>query len=486
MNGFRALMVIGLMAGAGCSARGAGGPPNVLLIISDDQGYADMSCIGTVDDVNTPAMDAIARRGVRFTSAYVTAPICNASRISLMTGSYHQRQGGLWYGGRGMHDPKYVTIAELLKQRGYATGYVGKFHYGGRDEDAPGHRNFPLNHGFDTFYGFAGGRKHYMVHEEAAEEAFQRVKAEYERTGQSLQQGPIWQDLEQRDEEGFSTELFGERARRFMRDHRDGPFFLVLSFNAVHNFTHQLPESYLKAHGLTGWRDWNPAVEEYYDWYQQGRYPNNPEGREHYLGQLHFLDREIGRVMNELRRLGLEKDTLVIYIADNGGSTPIYANNAPLRGSKFTLYEGGLRVPLIIAWSGGGLESGSVRDNTVSAMDLLPTICRAAGVPVPDHVDGMDLTPLLTGEDTGIAHETLHWHTPHESAVRHGRWKLRTAHRDRHARYEMVELELGEFLYDLETDLGETTNAAEAHPEVFARLMRMHEAWWDAMRASED
>ena len=451
-------------------------PPNVLLMIADDLGWADLSCAGLVDDVETPNLDRLAARGVRFTQAYASSPICNASRASLMTGSYQQRQGIYWYGGPGIHDVGYPTIAELLRPAGYSTGYVGKFHYGGGRVHQPGSRSFPLDHGYDEFYGFSGGRKHYLVHEAASEQAFREVKRAHRRQGQSLEQGGVWIGREKVDQHGFSTELLGERARDFLRAHAEERFFLTLSFNAVHNFTHQLPPEYMAEHGLEGYHDWDPATEDYTEWYRAGRAPNNPEGRAHYLGQLHYLDREVGRVLDLLDELELSRDTIVVFIGDNGGSTPIYADNGPLRGSKYTLYEGGVRVPLIVSWP-PQYRNGEVSDAVVSAMDLLPTLVSAAGIELPAHVDGQDLGSMLRSGFHRVEHHTLHWDTNHESAVRWRHWKLKTARSDAHAQHEMVELELGTFLYNLERDPGESTDVSAENPALVERLTELHAAW---------
>jgi arylsulfatase B len=458
--------------------------PNILLIVADDQGYADLGCTGLADDVRTPNLDRLAQRGSRFMQAYATSSICNASRAGLITGTYQARQGIYWYGGPGIHRAEFPTIAEVLGKSGYATGYVGKFHYGAEKSHAPSSRSFPLNHGFNFFYGFGGGRKHYLIHEAAVEELFLQVQVEQARQGSSLQQGAMWLGRRQVDQVGFSTELFGARAREFIATNQNRPFFLQLSFNAVHNFTHQLPEEYLKANGLKGFRDWDAASEDYAEWYRAGRKPNNPEGRAHYLGQLKYLDTEVGRVVDYLAQLQLDRQTLVIYIGDNGGSTPIYANNGPLRGSKYTLYEGGIRVPLIVSWP-GHFEDGRVRYNVVSSMDLLPTICSVADVGKPEHLDGIDISELLSGNNESLHHETLVWDTVHETSVRHGKWKLKTAADRQHADNQMIDLELGEFLYDLDSDPGEAKDLSKDQPEVFARLKEMYQSWKMEVQATQ-
>ena len=394
----RNLVVMSSVALLLVSVSVAQGPANVLVIVADDQGWADLGCMGINKDVSTPHLDALAATGVRFTQAYATSPICNASRAGLITGCYQQRFGTYWYGGKGIHDPRFTTLPEVLSAAGYACDYVGKFHYGSGKATRPGNRSFPVEHGFATFLGFAGGRKHYLHHTSAHERAFQKVKRQHKRKGQSLRQGPMWQGRKNVDVVGFSTEVFGGEARRRIdaraEEKPSRPFYLHLSFNAVHNFTHQLPRSELEKRGLKGWHDWDPAKEDYYDWYRRGRMKpdgsGHPEGRAWYLAQLEHLDREVGRVIAHLEAKGVRDDTIIVYVGDNGGSTPIWANNGPLRGSKYTLYEGGIRVPLIVSWP-KKFKGGRVVDNVVSTMDLLPTLCALTSSKTPDHVDGLDL-----------------------------------------------------------------------------------------------
>ncbi|MEM8524410.1 MAG: sulfatase-like hydrolase/transferase [Bacteroidota bacterium] len=457
--------------------------PNILLLIGDDHGYADLSINELANDVQTPSLDALAAKSTRFVNAYASSPICSPSRVGLMTGTYQQRQGVLWYGGNGISDPNIPTVAELLSAKGYATGMVGKFHYGSKDGQTDNH-SFPLNHGFQELFGFSGGRKHYIIHDNEKEAAFRKAMEQAENPKQSLKMEGFWEQDLQVKVEGFATEILGERGKDFMKKHLENnqPFFLTLSFNAVHNFTHQLPEEYLKANNLKGYRDWNPDIEPYYEWYENGRKPNNPEGRDHYLGQLHYLDKEIGKLYDFLEQEEQLENTIIIYIGDNGGSTQIYADNTPFNGGKYTMYEGGLRVPLMIAWK-GKYQAQKVSKNLVSGLDILPTLCEAAKVEIPETVDGISLHSLLTGTDESIEHEALYWFGGSQAAVRSGKWKYRWAEEgeDSYAKsstqYEGVALELGEYLYDLEADPSETQNRRKEAAEKFEELKGKMKAW---------
>ncbi|MEM8892225.1 MAG: sulfatase-like hydrolase/transferase, partial [Bacteroidota bacterium] len=174
--------------------------PNILLIVSDDHGSADMSCLGILDDVQTPHLDALAESGIRFTEAHASSPICSPSRMAIMTGVHHQRFGTYWYGGKGIHDQQYPSLAELLKQQDYATAFIGKVHYGSGQFDAdPQNRNFPLNHGFDYFFGHTSARKHYLRHSDTEEEAFSALKEKLNRQGQTLRKQSFWRNKEKVD-----------------------------------------------------------------------------------------------------------------------------------------------------------------------------------------------------------------------------------------------------------------------------------------------
>lgn len=449
--------------------------PNIILIVADDLGYADIGAVKLANDVLTPNIDRLVESGIRFAQAYDNSPICNQSRIGIITGSYPQRLGSYWYSAKGLHDPRFKTIPELLKQQEYQSGYIGKIHYGDHDGDTT-HRSFPLNHGFDYYFGHTSARKHYMNHKKEIEDAFLKVKKENNRKGQTLRQGSLWENKERVDTIAYFTELVGEKSRQFIKKNKHKKFFLQIAFNAAHNFTHQLPQEYLDRYNLKGYHDWNPSVEEYYDWYAKGRYPNNKEGRAHYLGQVQYMDKEIGKLLDLLEEQNLRENTLIFFISDNGGSTPIYANNTPLRGSKYLLYEGGIRVQMIVSYPEKYLK-GKVYQNMVSAMDILPSICKEANIKIPEYIDGIDLTPLLYGKNDSLEHDVLFWDTGHELAVRKGQWKLRKSFNDEEAKYEMVELELGEFLHNLNNDIGEKINLIKEESMILNDLENEYSIW---------
>lgn len=452
--------------------------PNILLIIADDLGYADLGCTGLSEDVSTPNIDRLAKSGVRFTQAYATSPICSPSRISIMTGNYNQRFGTYYYGGDGLDDFTGRTLTEILRDNDYITGCVEKIHYGTTDKDIT-KKSFPLNHGFDYYFGHTSPRKHYFNHVQKLEDEFMELTGMSDKPWIGLNQQSLWENDKHVDTIAFTTELFSKKACDFIKNNIEKKFFLQLSFNAVHNYTHQLPEKYLRENNLDGYSDWNPASQDYRSWYEASRYPNNPEGREHYLGQLYYLDKGIGRVIDYLTKNNLTNNTLIIFVSDNGGSTPVYANNYPLKGSKDILSEGGIRVPMIISFPGKILTS-KVNDNIVSIMDILPTICNFAAISPPANIDGHSLMPLLSGQNKSIYHDYLVWDTKNEMAVRLGKWKYHSVKENEHAKYEMVQLEKGDFLYNLEEDIGEKTNLIDSFPQISDSLKLIYKTWkWD-------
>ncbi|HLR28074.1 MAG TPA: sulfatase-like hydrolase/transferase [Ruania sp.] len=454
------------------------GRPNVVLIVSDDHGYADRGATGVDPAVLTPHLDQLAENGVTCPQAYVTAPVCSPSRAGLIAGRHQGRWGGAWF-GHTEFATQHRTIAEELSSLGYTCGYFGKVHYGSEDI---GDRACPPHHGFDTtYYGLAGqqqGRLNYLRHS-------QEAVAEYGQEG-SWRMGvqPMLDGDEPEELEGFLTAELGRRTRQFITDNADRPFFAMVAFNAVHNFCWQLPPEELQRRGLPSREDWHGSesdTADYLEWYEGSISPNLEHGREYYLAQLELMDREIGSISAELTRHGLAEDTLIVYLTDNGGSPCNYGDNTPLRGSKYTLWEGGIRVPFIVSWPGGGITRGASTDQVVSSLDILPTLLSAAGVTdPPTDLDGIDLLPQLRGQRTP-QERTLHWDCGFQWAIRSGDWKLThvTAGSTTAAiqSVEHADPGSGYRLHDLRHDPGEQRDLTGRHPQVARDLEAAHEAW---------
>jgi arylsulfatase A-like enzyme len=460
----------------------SGRGPNVVLVVSDDHGYADRGRLGSPDAV-TPALDRLAAEGVGCTDAYVTAPICSPSRAGLIAGRYQQRWGARWFDSSAFA-PDGASLAERFAELGYATGYFGKVHYG---QEGPGDRACPPHHGFaESYYGLAGrqmGRLNYLHHSRAAvgqygPEASWRMAVQ-----------PMFDGDDEVELEGFLTAELGRRAREFVGRHADEPFFCMVAFTAVHNFCWQLPADELTRRGLPTHADWDETGEPYADWYDGAISPNLPHGRDYYAAQLELMDAEIGRLLDELDARGLADDTIVVYLTDNGGSTCNYGNNAPLSGTKYTLWEGGIRVPLLVRWPGGGITGGHDRSGLVSSLDLYPTLLAAAGAEPGAYADsdGIDQTALLRGE-RGTGHDALHWDCGWQWAIRRGDWKLRHVDADAPAvagirTVEHADPGAGTGLYHLGDDIGETTNLADRRPDLVAELTAAHQEWAAALGA---
>lgn len=449
--------------------------PNILLIVSDDHGHADRSAMGT-PDVQTPVLDRLAAEGATCTDAYVTAPICSPSRAAIITGRYQQRWGGMWFDSAQIGTAP--TIAERLGEAGYVSGYFGKVHYG---DETVADRGAPPHHGFDeSFYGLAGqsmGRLHYLHHSDAA-------VAEYGEAAHAMGVQPFWSGEEPAPFDGFTTDEIADRAVDFISRHQgEQPFFAMVAFNAVHNFCWQLPEEELEARGLSGHADWHPGAAEYLDWYDGAISPHLPDGRAFYLAQLELMDAAVGRLLDALDQHGAASDTIVVYLTDNGGSQCNYGDNGALRGSKYTLWEGGIRVPFLIRWPGVATPGEHLAD-PVSALDLAATFAAAAGL-ADEHGDGEDLRPLLTAASGGrpeASERELHWDCGWQWAVRRGRWKLLSVAGDDPIASYVREVEHtttgdGLILTDLTGDPGERDNLAARRPRLVRDLQRAHARW---------
>jgi len=346
------------------------------VIVVDDLGYADLGVMGSTE-IKTPNIDRLASTGVRFTNGYANSPICAPSRAALLTGRYPQRYR---YAGmtrflpeekRGLRTAE-VLLAEVLKQAGYATGAIGKWHLGVRPE------YHPLSRGFDEYFGFLeGAHRHNRWNSPNA---------------------PFHRGREEIAGHEYLTHAFTREATEFIERHRDERFFLYLAYDAVH-FPFQVPARYenLFRH-----------VED--------------KQRRRALGMITALDEGIGQVLGKLREAKLEKDTLIFFLSDNGGG--VHSDNGPLRGGKNSLYEGGIRVPFFVRWP--ARLTPAEYDEVVSAIDVFPTAVAAAGAAAaPDlALDGVDLLPYLTGERAGLPHAVHFWALRNRLAVRQGTKKL--------------------------------------------------------------
>ena len=442
--------------------------PNVILIVSDDHGYADFSYKGQYDYIKTPNLDKMYEDGVNFTNAYVTAPICSPSRVGIITGQYQARSGNYFYGGPGL-DKSVNTMAQGFKSAGYATAYFGKLHYG--KNDGPDGFAHPINHGFDeSIVAGKGGRVHYLHHSKDAIEKHSSTAAPWLKNGKELEL------------DGFTTEIISGWSQEYIASHKDKPFFLQISFNAVHNFNHQLPEKYLKEWDLPYYPDYEELEgdEKYDHWYNRSIMPNMLNGRKYYAAQLYYMDREIGNIRKQLTTLGLDDNTIVVYVSDNGGSNCNGGENKPLRSTKYSLYEGGVRVPMMLSW--GGKYKHIENNSMVSTMDLMPTLLAAANAPKESYAqcDGMNILPDLI-KPSKVLRDELVWDVGFAWAVRKGDWKLKVVTNQKQAdkigKKQHTDMGKGVELYNLKDDIGEASNLASQNLDIVEQLTDIHDKW---------
>ena len=461
---------------------------NILLILTDDQGYGDLSFKNANADVKTPNIDRLRASGVFFENGYVTAPICSPSRAGLIVGNYQRRWGAKWFGNSSFAPDKYLTIPELLKPQGYKAGYFGKVHYGA---DPLGSRSMPENHGFDDcLYGVAShsfGRLHYLEHAVNAIEKF-GPEAHY------LGKYPLYDNGKPVDCNRHLALEFTDRALNFIDKVKDeNPFFCMLAYNSVHNFTWQLPNEILEKFNLPKHPDLDLSKEDYMVWYEDVIAPNLEYGRQYYLAQLYILDQQIGRILDYLEENSLREDTIIIYLTDNGGSMCNYGSNTPLDGRKYTLYEGGIRVPYIVSWP-GVIEANTSSEALVSSLDILPTCTFLAGVDESTYqTDGKNLLEVLL-KDRG--HENLFFDSGFQQAMRQGNWKMRyvdDSPDSLNARKGILKTEhtdIGEPGYTLvnfENGLDESKEAdlSKQEPEKLKELQKEYQDWLDRMDRDE-
>lgn len=422
------------------------GKPNIVVIMADDLGYADLGSYGC-EDIPTPNIDRLAEEGARFTSAYVTWPMCGPSRAGFLTGrnqstfGYYKNQTSPLDPNQGL--PKMETIASLLQKQGYVTGGVGKWHMGTTDEQHPNAM------GFDDWFGFLSGGLMYFPLDHPS------YKGKYN----PLDRPAKWRDIhhtlplihnrEPVKREGYLTHELTAAGIRFLEKNREMPFFLFMSYNAPHldleapveTIAKFPPESMTKVPGV------------------------KPEARSVYGAMVYELDQGVGNLLAKLEELGLSENTVVWFLSDNGGMVRT-SDNRPLRGSKGNAYEGGLRVPMIVKWPGKVAE-GVVLEEMVTSLDIGATsLAMAGGDPESSGLHGKDIRPYLMQETSEAPHERWFWHTAKgarpEGVVREGDFKL------------LIKEKGKPELYHLREDLAETNDLAEAQPE---RVQAMLARW---------
>ncbi len=463
-------LAVGLAAGAETQRR-----PNVIFILADDLGYAELGCYGQ-KKIRTPVIDRMAAEGMRFTQFYSGSPVCAPSRCTLLTGKHTghayirdndemRHRGDVWgdpsLEGQRPLPPNTITIGTMLKKAGYTTGAIGKWGLGG-----PGNSGDPDKQGFDLFYGYLCQRvahNYYPTHLWRNGKKDMLAGNEYFSAHQKLPP-----DKDPYDKASYapykakqySMDCMMREALRFIRENKEKPFFLYLPFPVPH-VSIQVPEDSL--------REYEGSFPETPYTGERGYLPH-PAPRAGYAAMITRMDRGIGRIMALLGELGLNEQTIVFFSSDNGptfngGSDSAFFQSAgPLRGLKCDLFEGGIRVPMVARWP-GRIKPGITSDHIGAFWDVMPTLAEITGAQAPADGDGMSFLPALLGSGTQKEHAFLYWeyHGRPSQAVRMGRWKgLRlNARKNPDGPIE---------LYDLRTDIGEKRNVAAQHPDVVKRI----------------
>jgi arylsulfatase A-like enzyme len=434
--------------------------PNILVIVSDDQGWPDLGCMG-LKPIQTPHLDRLAADGVRLTNFYVTWPACTPSRGSILTGR-HPLRNGLYdmvrndlvnYGHRytpqeyatspemtlGL-DPREKTLGDLLHAAGYRCGMVGKWDMG------QSRRYLPLQRGFDFFYGHGNNGIDYYTHERYG---IHSMFSGNERT--------------RADQGTYATDLFEREAIKFIAGSGDQPWFLYLCFNAPHGASSFGPDA-----GNPKSRTGVQAPEKYLAMYANSTIP---ERLRPYYAAVTCMDAAIGEVLSRIHDLNQEQNTLVVFLSDNGGSGN--GGNAPLTGSKGTLWEGGLRVPCLARWPAAGISAGRVSDQFLTTLDLWPTLAAASGAQVAEGIvlDGYDAAAVLRGQAPSPRKE-MFWEFRGEKAARVGD-------------YKWIESAKAKGLFDLKADPGEKNDLTTSKPEIAASIRARWAAWRKDMDAAE-
>ena len=409
--------------------------PNVVLILADDLGYADVGYHGS-PDMKTPHIDSIASNGVRFSAGYVTAPVCGPSRAGLLTGIYQNRFGaednpGPYKVSKDVKVgiPKTIkTLPERLKALGYVTGMIGKGHTGYEPEFHPNAS------GFDEFFGFINGASNYRPDG---------------RWGKKINQpdNPILRNHTKVEETEYLTDAFGREAVSFIDRHADQPFFLYVPFNAVHGPLQALDKDLAAFSSI------------------------KDEKRRLVVAMNYTLDCNVGRILTALQKHNLAQNTLVLFLSDNGGDPVSNASlNTPLRGHKGQLWDGGIRIPFFLQWP-AQIKAGQKIDSPVISMDILPTVISAVGGSAKEKVDGIDLIPLLTGKATTLPERFIYWRFNRAWTIRDAEWKLIIP----------GGTEKRPLLFHIASDISETKDLYSEKPAIAQRLQNAYTSWSSEM-----
>ncbi|WP_019991191.1 sulfatase-like hydrolase/transferase [Rudanella lutea] len=409
--------------------------PNIIVILTDDQGYADVGFHGS-KDIRTPNIDRIARNGAVCSEGYVSFAVCGPSRAGLLTGRYQDRFGFSRNPLVAPNDPTMglptseQTMAELLKKANYSTAVVGKWHLGAHPSLHPNKR------GFDQFFGFLGGGHQYFP-ENLTLKDLSEVKSEYDSYRTRLMY-----NTKRVEEKEYLTDALSREAVRFIREQQNKPFFLYLAYNAPHAPL-QASEKYLS------------------------RFADIADPRRRtYAAMISAVDDGVGNILNGLEELKLDKNTIVFFLSDNGGPTPDNASdNAPLRGKKGDFFDGGIRVPFAVQWP-GTIPAGSRYSNPVSSLDIFATAAAVSSVKPKNKLDGVNLIPYLTGKNKGIPHDYLFWRNidGQKLAVRTPTSKL-------------ISQPNLEFLFNIKDDISEKNNLAKQDPKTLEALKTEANNW---------
>ena len=416
--------------------------PNVVILLVDDLGSGDVSCLFR-DVVKTPNIDRLAKEGVKFTSGYVTAPLCGPSRAGFLSGRYQQRFG--FNGNRDGIPTDIPLLPGLLRSAGYRTALFGKWHSAG-----------PMPHDrgcFDeTLVSATSSPFIDYFHPKLARNGKVEVFQEY------------------------STDLFAREATEFIRRNADKPFALTVTFNAPH-ILRTTKDAMIHLKDLEAGQAAGKVVDIPKVFTarpgEAARYASQFPGdtaRADTVATIVALDEAVGRILDSLKVAGLEQDTLVFFFADNGGHPEVRSENTPLRDYKWNLFEGGIRVPFLARYP-AKWPAGLTFRHPVSTLDILPTCLAAAALPAPAGLDGVDLTPYLQGKTSAAPHDHLFFAIAKQAAIRSGKWKF------------VRDQQGGHHLFDLEADVGETKDLAAAEPARLKELAERWEAWHTQVRA---